>query len=109
MVRTNATIVPGRIREEMRHKGLRQKKLAEIVGVTESAMSRYCIGERAPSYATIKKIAEALNTTPEYLLGIELRSPEESYSQTRAAVRDCADYWTRGQVKELINELLEAL
>lgn len=48
--------------------GLTMKQLGELVGLSESAISRYERSEREPDYATIQKLAEVLHTSVEYLL-----------------------------------------
>ena len=49
---------------------LTQAALAEKVSVTARTIQNYELGSRKPTkYEVVKKIAEALNTTPEYLLG----------------------------------------
>ena len=45
-----------------------QKELAYMVGVTESAMSRYLSNEREPKAEIIANLATALNTTSDYLI-----------------------------------------
>lgn len=57
-----------RISELLVKKGIKQKELADKAGVTQAAMSHYINGTRIPRASTLKKIAEALNTTTEYLL-----------------------------------------
>lgn len=52
----------------MNQKGLTQKQLAQIAGVTESALSRYINNERKPKAEVLANIATALNTTSEYLI-----------------------------------------
>lgn len=55
---------------------MNQKELAHKVGVTEVTISRYMNGERKPRVEIINKIAEALNTTTDYLLGrSDIRNP----------------------------------
>lgn len=58
-----------RISELMKRYSLNQKDLAAKVGVTESAMSYYVKGERTPRSDVLTRIAKALNTTTDYLLG----------------------------------------
>ncbi len=48
--------------------GYTQKELASMIGVTESAMSRYLKGEREPKLEVIANLATALNTTSDYLI-----------------------------------------
>ena len=56
---------------------LSQKELAEKVGVTESAMSYYVKGVRTPRSDVLTRIAKALNTTTDYLLGTAHKSSSE--------------------------------
>jgi transcriptional regulator with XRE-family HTH domain len=58
-----------RISELMKSSGLSQKELAAKAGVTESAMSYYVKGERMPRSDVLTRIAKALETTTDYLLG----------------------------------------
>lgn len=51
--------------------GFTQKELAERAGVTEAAMSHYIRGDRTPRASVLARIADALNTTTDYLLGGE--------------------------------------
>lgn len=48
-----------------------QKQLAELSGVTESALSHYIKGDRIPSGVTSVNVAYALSTTVNYILGKE--------------------------------------
>lgn len=54
----------------MKEQGLSQKILASRANVTESAMSYYVKGLRTPRGEVLARIAKALNTTSDYLLGI---------------------------------------
>ncbi len=49
-----------RIRETRKQKGLTQKKLGELCGMSEAQISQYETGYRNPSYKTLYRIAEAL-------------------------------------------------
>lgn len=57
--------------------GLTQKELAERAGVTEAAMSHYIRGDRTPRASVLARIADALNTSTDYLLGGE--EPDHSH------------------------------
>ncbi len=50
-------------------KEISQKELASKAGVTESAMSYYVKGERIPRGEVLSRIAKALSTSTDYLLG----------------------------------------
>lgn len=59
-----------RLKEKRMEAGLTQVQLAEKAGVTVRTIQNYELGNRKPSnMEVIQKIADALNTTTEYLLG----------------------------------------
>lgn len=60
--------IGNRISKLMKENGYTQKGLAAMVGVTESAMSRYLNNEREPKLEVIANLATALNTTSDYLI-----------------------------------------
>lgn len=63
------SIFSERITELMTRHGFSQRDLATKAGVTESAMSYYVKGERTPRSDVLTRVANALNTTTDYLLG----------------------------------------
>ncbi len=60
-----------RMTKMMKQKGVTQRELAEMSGVTEAAMSRYMRGERQPRAEVVANMATALGVTSDYLLGRE--------------------------------------
>lgn len=62
------TMFPRRMNRLLRISNMTQKELAEIVGITESTMSRYCRGERMPKATTIAKIADVFGIEVNELL-----------------------------------------
>lgn len=60
-----------KLRELRKQKNLTQKQLAALIGVKNSIISFYEVGDRMPSPEIIIKLAAALNVTCDYLLGIE--------------------------------------
>lgn len=60
-----------KLRELRKQKNLTQKQLAALIGVKNSIISFYEVGDRIPSPEIIIKLAAALNVTSDYLLGIE--------------------------------------
>ena len=52
-------------------KGLSQKEIAKIIGVSVSAYSNYEQGIREPSYDILIKLAKFYDVTTDYLLGLE--------------------------------------
>ena len=59
-----------RIKRLIEKSGLTQRDLAQDIGVTESAISKYLSGERIPNGDVLLNLATALNTTSDYLLGL---------------------------------------
>ena len=60
-----------KLRQLRKEKNLSQKQLAALIGVKNSIISFYELGDRVPSPAVIKKLAVALHVSSDYLLGIE--------------------------------------
>jgi transcriptional regulator with XRE-family HTH domain len=52
----------------LKEKNMTQKYLAQLSGVTESAISHYIKGDRIPRGLNLLKIAKTLGTTTDYLL-----------------------------------------
>ncbi len=72
------TIFSERITELMSRYKMNQKELAVKAGVTESAMSYYVQGKRVPRSDVLTKMAKALNTTTDYLLGSTATASNEA-------------------------------
>ena len=58
-----------RIKALLNEKKMTQRQLAELSGVTESAISHYIKGDRIPSGVASVNIACALSTTVNYISG----------------------------------------
>lgn len=67
-----------RIKEMLNQKGISQKELSEMTGITESAISHYVKGDRVPRGANLVKIAKALGTTADDLLSGDREMDKES-------------------------------
>ena len=79
-----------RLKEKRPEANLTQVELAEKAGVTARTIQNYELGNRKPSnMTTVQKIADALNTTTEYLLGSAGTHVVEAYEKGGAkAARD---------------------
>jgi len=64
-------ILAKRIKELRIQKGLTQKGLGDLIGVTKVSICCYESGERLPKLETLKQLAIFLDTTTEYLMGEE--------------------------------------
>ena len=62
-----------RIKSHRKKMGFNLKMLAEVVGVSSAALSRYENDLRLPDASTIKKLAKTLKTTSDILLSTEQR------------------------------------
>ena len=62
-------IFPQRLRAARELRGLNQGDLAQRTGLQASAISHFETGGRKPSFDNLKRLADALNVTTDYLLG----------------------------------------
>lgn len=60
-----------RLKGLMKEKHLTQRGLAAELEITEAAMSQYVSGIRVPQTYVVCRMAKALNTTTDYLLGLK--------------------------------------
>lgn len=59
-----------KLKEKRQEANLTQVELAEMISVTARTIQNYEMGSRKPTkFETVEKLATALNTTAEYLLG----------------------------------------
>lgn len=71
-----------RIIELRKQKGLSQKELGDMLGVSNKAVSKWENGESMPKTATMLKLAELLGIDGNELIGFEVRESDESkYSE----------------------------
>ena len=61
----------------MDEQGLTEKELSKRANVTESAISYYLSGTRTPRSDVLVRIARALNTSIDYLLGSDDKPSDE--------------------------------
>lgn len=87
-----------RLRDMRVQAGRTQKGLASAVGITERSIQNYELGTRKPNnMEVVQKIADALHTTTEYLLGSEETFVIEAHEKGGAkSARD---------VNELVSEV----
>lgn len=61
--------IGARILTLLKQNGMTQRELANQIGVTETSISRYITGARMPKANIVVYMADALNTTTDYILG----------------------------------------
>ncbi len=59
------------IKQIMLDNNLSQQKLADILGVNQTTISQWLLGNKKPNYDSIKLIYEKFNIEPNVLFGIE--------------------------------------
>lgn len=59
-----------RLKKVLDERGMMQKELAEKIGITEMAVSRYVHGGRIISVPILVDICRTLNISADYLLGL---------------------------------------
>lgn len=62
-------IFPARLKEARELRGMNQAELAERAGFQASAISHFETGNRRPSFDNLRRLAQALDVTTDYLLG----------------------------------------
>lgn len=71
-----------RLRMARESGGLSQSQLADKAGLTAAAISHFETGQRAPSFENLRKLADALGISVDYLLG---RINEQQHGKGLAA------------------------
>ncbi|MDI3478547.1 MAG: hypothetical protein PWQ59_2072 [Thermoanaerobacterium sp.] len=79
-----------RIKHLREKKELTQKQLADLVGITEASLSRYENDLREPKAEILSRIAKALDTTTDFLLGLHIS--EEYKKKHNISKREIAQY-----------------
>ena len=87
------TIYAVRVKRLLEKRGMSYRELADIIGITEVSMCRYLSGRRIPGIVVILNTAKALNTSIDYLVGIDDHNMTEP----------CEDAVSRYEVLRLID------
>ncbi len=95
-----------RLASLMKEKNMMQKELAERAGVTEAAVSHYVKGDRCPRASVLARLADALGTTSDYLLGGDAEDSNEEIILARRLIARNASQMTIAQKKEIMSILL---
>jgi transcriptional regulator with XRE-family HTH domain len=92
-----------RITEMLQKRNMKQRDLAKKINITEAQLSRYISGDREPKPTTIANIATALQTTSDYLLGIE--DEAFNHSKVRRIIARNSALMTDEEKRALINAI----
>lgn len=83
------TLFRRRLRAARELRGLNQTDLAQRSGLQQSAVSHYETGTRRPSFTNLRKLAEAMDVTADYLIG-RTDTPEGVNTSDEPLFRDFA-------------------
>jgi len=97
--------VTNNIKSLIKLKKMTQKELAIKSGLTESAISHYVKGDRVPRGSNLVKIAKALGTTTDDLLGAEKN--KDNLSEIKLLISRNASKMTDEEKMELIKMLMK--
>lgn len=113
-VGTNQTGFALRLQELRKQNNLKQKDIAEKLGITESAYGFYEQGRREPSFDTLSQLAEIFKVTVDYLVNGTLNMPTTTREALESGVplytqKDSEGYTFSKQMTkdELLNELTD--
>lgn len=97
-----------RLIEMRKLKEVTQEELSDYTGISTGQLSRYENGHTDPTSAILKKMAEKLDCTTDYLLGLS-DDPETSYRPDKkisVQAQKLLAKFEAGLLDELANELL---
>ena len=96
-----------KVTDLMNQRGINQKQLATLSGITESSISRYLHSEQRPRMDIVVNIAKALHVETEYLLDEEEKS-ESAYNSIATAIARKGNELTPEEKNQLIALILGA-
>lgn len=76
-------IIAERITKARKELGLNQKELAKKANLTEANLSRYENGIREPKSAVLARLADALEVSTDYLVGLTDEKTYDSYDVSK--------------------------
>jgi transcriptional regulator with XRE-family HTH domain len=94
--------IGSKIRKDREERGLNQKQLAQLIGVSNSRISNWEQGLNRPDADIIAALCRALKVSPSELLDVRL-SPDELNDQERKVIQA---YRTKTELQQAVNILL---
>ena len=90
-----------RLRAMRERRNLKQSELAELAGLQAAAVSHFETGRRAPSFDNLRRLADTLNVTTDYLIG-RIDDPVSSGPNIDKLFRS-ADEMSEADLETLVN------
>lgn len=75
-----------RIKQARKRAGFTQEKMAEAIGVSRTAVTKWEAGESEPTLEKLVKISALLKVSADYLLGIEDRAERNTVLENMASI-----------------------
>lgn len=99
----------GRVIQSLREeKGMHQKELAEKINISYSVMNRIESGERPARDEEIKRIADVLEVSTDYLLGrTSVRNNTEKISSALSEDKELLQFWDELRGREELQVLFK--
>lgn len=94
-----------KVKELMRSKGINQKELSSLSGISESSISRYLAGDKNPRMDIIVNVARALEVSTEYFLEDDQKC-DDAYTAIATAIARKGNELTPEEINKLILLLL---
>lgn len=95
-----------RLKKRMKELNISQRRLSLMTGISEASICKYVSGARTPHIEIIGKLATALNTTSDYLLGINEKE-NDHYSLLEKCIEENKEFLTMEEKMSLIMKLSE--
>jgi transcriptional regulator with XRE-family HTH domain len=96
-----------RLRDRRKALGINQAALAVLIGVNQGQISRYESGETIPSSDILAALARALQTSADWLLGLEEeRKPDFQVGELTLKEREAVTAWRCGQRLQAIQIII---
>ena len=98
-----------RLEKLLKDSNISQRDLAQDIGVTESAVSKYLSGDRIPSGDILLNLATAFNTTSDYMLGLyeEDEKADKSFFELKGILARNTKDLTPEQKNKLIQMIVK--
>lgn len=75
MSKSGATYFPARLKQARIASGLTQQAAADAFGISLRGYCRWEAGQAEPSFGTLAAIAQTLNVSSDWLLGLDAEAP----------------------------------
>lgn len=108
-------IIGKRINSALALRNIKQKDLAAHLNVTDNTISYFCSGKRTPNTLQIIQIADFLNVSADFLLGLspnhtsdwDLKSVCEYTSLSQKAMEMLLEYRRKSDATEMLSKVME--